>query len=202
MRELLLATNNPGKARELRALIRGEYWVFTTPAERGVDLNVEETGNTFEENAVLKARAFAGASGLITLADDSGLEVDALEGEPGVFSARYAGPNATDKELYEYLLSRLADYPWEKRRARFRCVISIAFPEGEMVLCKGECPGMIALEPKGNNGFGYDPVFWLPEHGRTMAELAPADKNKISHRGKAAEQARLYLDFRLAEAAK
>ncbi|MFO8010456.1 MAG: XTP/dITP diphosphatase [Dehalococcoidia bacterium] len=202
MHELLLATNNPGKARELSALIRGEYWVFTTPAERGVDLNVEETGSTFEENAVLKARSFAGASGLITLADDSGLEVDALEGEPGVFSARYAGRNATDKDLYEYLLSRLADYPWEKRQARFRCVISIAFPDGEMVLCKGECPGVIAFEPKGNNGFGYDPVFWLPEHGKTMAELTPEEKNRISHRGKAAEQARLYLDYRLAEGTK
>jgi len=177
----------------------GERWRFTTPAEEGINLDVEETGTTFEQNAVLKAKAFAKASNLIALADDSGLEVDALDGAPGVLSARYAGPDATDTERNRYLLSRLADIPWEKRQARFRCVIAIAFPNGEMVMCKGECPGIIAFEPKGENGFGYDPIFYLPESDKTMAELDMVRKNEISHRGKAARQAQFYLKTVLQE---
>lgn len=200
MVKLLLATYNQGKARELSALMAGETWRFTTPAEEGLDLNVEETGMTFEANAVLKAVAFTRASGLVTLADDSGLEVDYLNGEPGVFSARYAGSQATDEERNHYLLERLADAPWERRQARFRCVIAIAFPTEEMVLCRGECPGMIAREPKGANGFGYDPVFYLPEFDKTMAELTLEEKNGISHRGKAARQARMFLTARFEDA--
>ena len=191
--KLLIATNNKGKARELSALLAAPIWECTTPAEEGIILDPEETGKTFEENAVAKARAFAKASGLITVADDSGLEVDALNGAPGVYSARYAGPEATDAQRNDYLLARLSGVPWEKRQARFRCVIAIAFPDERLVLCKGECPGLIAFEPRGENGFGYDPIFYLPELGKTMAELTPEEKSRVSHRGKAARKAREFL---------
>ncbi len=197
MEKVLLATNNQGKARELSSLIGGEAWEFTTPAREGINLEVEETGNTLEQNAILKAKAFALASNLIALADDSGLEVDALDGAPGIFSARYAGPEVSDKERNDYLLSKLAGVPWEKRQARFRCVIAIVSNDDEPVLCNGECPGMITFEAMGENGFGYDPVFWLPELGKTMAELPLEIKNEISHRGKAARQAQSYLAARL-----
>lgn len=199
MKKVLLATNNPGKTRELGYLMAGTTWGFTTPAEEGIDLDVEETGTTFEQNAVLKAKEFARISNLISLADDSGLEVDSLGGEPGVFSARYGGPGLTDKQRSEYLLAQLKAVPWEERQARFRCVIVIAFPDGEMVMCKGECLGIITFEPKGKNGFGYDPVFYLPEFDKTMAELDMDHKNEISHRGKAARQAQFYLNTVLAE---
>ncbi len=199
MEKVLIATNNKGKALELGQIISGEQWEFVTPADEGIDLDVEETGVSFEHNAMLKSKAFAKASGLITLADDSGLEVDALGGDPGVYSARYAGPDATDKERNDLLLTQLADVPEGKRQARFRCVIAIALPGDEMVMCKGECNGVIAFEPKGENGFGYDPIFYLPEFQKTMAELTPEEKNRISHRGKAASQAQFYLKTYLAE---
>lgn len=199
LQTVLLATNNQGKARELSSLIAGEAWRFTTLAEQGIELEVEETGITFEQNAVLKAKAFAKASNVITLADDSGLEVDALNGAPGVYSARYAGPEATDDDRNRHLLSELSGVPKEKRQARFRCVIAIAFPDGEMVMCKGECPGVITHEPRGGNGFGYDPIFYLPEFDKTMAELTMEQKNEVSHRGKAARQAQFYLKTVLAE---
>lgn len=199
MHTILLATNNMGKARELSSLIMGDRWEFTTPREQAIDLDVEETGVTFEQNAILKAKAFGRTSGLITLADDSGLEVDALDGAPGVYSARYAGPDATDEERNRYLLSKLSDVPDERRQARFRCVIAIAFPNGEMVMCKGECPGIITREPRGIDGFGYDPVFYFPQFNKTMAELTMEEKNEISHRGKAARQAQYYLKTVLAE---
>lgn len=191
--KLLIATNNQGKARELVALLSDSMWECTTPAQEGITLDPEETGKTFEENAVIKARSFARASGLITLADDSGLEVEALNGAPGIHSARYAGPDATDAQRNDYLLARLSGVPWEKRQARFRCVIAIAFPDERLVLCKGECPGLIAFEPRGENGFGYDPIFYLPELGKTMAELTPEEKSRVSHRGRAIRKAREFL---------
>lgn len=191
--KLLIATNNQGKARELAALLGNSTWECTTPAEEGITLDPEETGKTFEENAVIKARGFARASGLITLADDSGLEVEALNGAPGIHSARYAGPDATDAQRNDYLLARLSGVPREKRQARFRCVIAIAFPDERLVLCKGECTGLIAFEPRGENGFGYDPIFYLPELGKTMAELTPEEKSRVSHRGRAIRKAREFL---------
>jgi len=193
LEKVILATNNKAKIRELSSLISGESWEFTTPAAEGIELDVEETGRSFEENAVLKAKAYAKASNLPAVADDSGLEVDALNGDPGVFSARYAGPDISDKKRNEFLLSNLTNVPWERRTARFRCVIAIAFPEDRLILCKGECRGIIAFEPRGENGFGYDPIFYLPEFDKTMAEISLDEKNKISHRAKAARKAQEFL---------
>ncbi len=147
-----------------------------------------ETGLTFEENARIKATAYARESGLLTLADDSGLEVEALGGEPGVRSARYAGDKASDTDRVKLLLANLANVPQEKRTARFRCVIAIATPQGEAAVCEGECRGYITFEAKGNNGFGYDPVFLFPELGQTMAELTPEVKGQISHRARAVKK--------------
>ena len=192
-RRLLIATNNAGKLREYRLLLKGIPFAVVSPAETDLTLDIAETGKTFEENARLKAKAFAAASGLLALADDSGLEVDALGGEPGIMSARYAGENASDADRVGYLLSKLNGVAWEKRAARFRCVIAIARPGGRIETCSGECVGTIALEPRGGHGFGYDPIFFLPELGMTMAEL-PADmKNRASHRARAAAKAREIL---------
>jgi len=190
---LLLATNNKAKVREYCVLLEGIPFEITTPAGLGITLDVDESGETFEENASLKAKACASISDLLALADDSGLEVDALGGEPGVLSARYAGEGASDRERIEYLLSKLDNVPWEQRVARFRCVIAIASPNGEVTLCQGECPGIIALEPRGEGGFGYDPVFYLPQLDKTMAQLSMEQKNEVSHRGKTARAARNIL---------
>ena len=193
MVKLLVATNNLGKVREYEALLRGLPLTLTYPAQEGIDIELEETGSTFAENARLKATAYARASGLLTLADDSGLEVDALGGEPGTRSARYAGQGASDEDRYRLLLSKLEGVPWEQRTARFRCVIAVAGPQEEVRTAEGACEGVIAFEPKGEHGFGYDPVFYMPEHGQTMAELEPEVKNRTSHRARAAEGARRIL---------
>ena len=191
--KLLLATNNAGKVKEFRSLLLGIPFELVTPQDLGIKTEVAETGTTYEENARLKACALAKESGLLSLADDSGLEVDALNGEPGVMSARYAGNNASDTDRVKYLLSKIVDVPKEKRTARFRCVIAIARPDGPVEFCEGECKGLIAFEPCGKNGFGYDPIFCFPKYGRTMAELPVEIKNRISHRGRAAQKARLFL---------
>ena len=201
MPKLLMATNNQGKAREYRHLLEGLPFQLVTPAEAGIDMTVDERYGTFEENAQLKATSYASLSRLIALADDSGLEVDALGGAPGIRSARFAGDEADDKDRVQHLLAKLKEVPWEKRTARFRCVIAIATPEGRTELCHGECPGVIAFEPKGDNGFGYDPAFYLPEFGKTMAELPPEMKNQVSHRAKAAREAYRMLE-QLAEKVK
>ncbi len=193
MIKLLVATNNPGKVREYEALLKGLPMTLTYPAQEGIDIEVEETGSTFAENARLKATAYARASDLLTLADDSGLEVDALGGEPGTRSARYAGQGASDEDRYRLLLSKLEGVPWERRTARFRCVIAVVRARGEVRIVEGTCEGVIAFEPKGEHGFGYDPVFYMAEHGQTMAELEPKVKNRISHRARAAEGARRIL---------
>ncbi len=170
-------------------------YLIVSPKDIGIKQEINETGKTFEENALLKAKAYASLSNLTTLADDSGLEVDALNGEPGVRSARYAGEGAPQAKLIDYLLQKLSGIPWEERDARFKCVIAIASPDGEMITCHGECQGIITFEPKGKEGFGYDPVFYLPELDKTMAELTMKEKNKVSHRGKAAKEARRYLEL-------
>ena len=200
MIKLLVATNNPGKVREYQALLKGLPLTLTYPAQEGIDIEVEETGSTFAQNARLKATAYARTSGLLTLADDSGLEVDALGGEPGTRSARYAGQGASDEDRYRLLLSKLEGVPWQQRTARFRCVIAVARPQGEVHTAQGTCEGVIAFEPRGEHGFGYDPVFYVPEHGQTMAELEPEVKNRISHRARAAQGARRILQELLAVA--
>ncbi|TSA54312.1 MAG: XTP/dITP diphosphatase [Dehalococcoidia bacterium] len=194
MPRLLLATTNKGKAAEYRDLFKGLDFELVTLDQAGISREADESYNTFEENARHKAAFYAELGGLLTLADDSGLEVDALNGEPGVRSSRYAGDNATDADRVDFLLNKLKDIPQQKRRARFRCVIAVARPGGPVETVEGVCDGYIAMEPRGRNGFGYDPVFYLPEYGRTIAELPPEIKNHVSHRGRAAVKARRLLE--------
>jgi XTP/dITP diphosphohydrolase len=193
MPDLLLATFNPGKIREYLVLLRGIPFRITTLADHGIQDVVAESGSSYEQNARLKAVTYAKLSRTATLADDSGLEVDALGGAPGVRSARYAGEAATDADKVDLVLAKLKGIPQKKRRARFKCVIVIATPEGRTNVCYGECRGIIALEARGENGFGYDPIFFLPEFGKTMAELPPETKNRISHRALAGLKAREVL---------
>ncbi|NPA26883.1 MAG: RdgB/HAM1 family non-canonical purine NTP pyrophosphatase [Chloroflexi bacterium] len=189
MPRLLLATRNPGKQRELRALLAESGWEIVTPEQIGVTWSAEETGRTYAENAAIKALAAARATGLWALADDSGLEVDALDRAPGLYSARFGPPRPegqplTDADRRRYLLQRLAEHPrpWT---ARFRSVVAVAAPEGLRWMADGLCEGEIIPEERGENGFGYDPIFYLPELGRTMAELDLETKNRWSHRGQA-----------------
>ena len=202
MTKLLVGTNNLGKIEEYEELLTdlpGTLEV-TFPAREGLALEVEESGETFEENARIKALAYSQASGLVSLADDSGLEVDALGGAPGVHSARYAGPAATDTDRYHKLLNALADTPTGQRSARFRCVVAIALPDGTVHTTEGTCEGEIGFAPRGEHGFGYDPVFVVKGYaGRTMAELAPEVKNQISHRGRALAAAQPILQKLLLE---
>jgi XTP/dITP diphosphohydrolase len=193
MKKLLLATNNKGKLREYRRLLRGIPFEIVTPLECGITADIAETGATFEENAIQKATTMASLSNLLTLADDSGLEVEALGGAPGPLSHRFAGKNADDTKRVEFLLAKLKAAPDKNRNAQFRCVIAIAEPAGRVEICSGACKGVIIDKPRGNNGFGYDPIFLVPEMGKTMAELTMAQKNKISHRARAAEKARAIL---------
>ena len=193
-RKLLLATNNQAKVREYKSLLRSLPFELVTLAEQGITTVVDEVGESLEENARLKATVLVAQSQLVALADDSGLEVDALGGEPGRLSARYAGEGASDRDRVDYLLSRLKDVPWESRSACFRCVIAIAVPDREVETCSGQCRGFITFEPKGEQGFGYDPVFYLPSLNKTMAELSLEIKNRISHRGRAARKAYRMLE--------
>lgn len=192
--KLLLATNNAGKVAEFRELLAGCGWQLVTPRDVGLSLDVDEIGQTYAENASIKAEAYAKASGLVALADDSGLEIDALDNRPGVMSARYAGPDRTDAERVEALLAELAGVPDERRNARFRAVIAIAEPGGRTELVESSVEGRIAHKARGASGFGYDPIFLLPERGVTMAELPSAEKNSVSHRGAAARKARVVLE--------
>jgi XTP/dITP diphosphohydrolase len=192
MKRLLIATRNPGKLAELRRLVGRRLRLELVAMPAGAP-EVEETGSTFVENARLKAGTIAAWSGEWTLADDSGLEVDALGGAPGVHSSRYAGADASDAERIAKLLEALRDVPRERRTARFRCVIAFAAPDGRTWTVEGACEGVIVSEPRGENGFGYDPVFLLPELGRTMAELTAEEKNRVSHRGRAFAAARTML---------
>ena len=187
---LLLASGNPGKLKELQNLLTNLDVHLVTPKELGIQLDVVETGSSYAENAALKANAFASASGVMTLADDSGLEVDSLNGAPGIRSARYAPqPGATDADRRSYLLRQLEGYPppWQ---ARFRCVIVIASPEKSLHNGEGVCEGEIIPEARGLGGFGYDPIFLVQGTGRTMAELAMEEKNRLSHRALAVQAVR------------
>lgn len=181
--KFVLASHNKGKLAEMQAIL-GELGVeVVMPADVGVDIDVEETGTTFAENAGLKAQAIMQASGLPAIADDSGLCVDALNGAPGVYSARYGGPGLDDVGRYRLLLENMRGQL--DRRCRFVSAICCCFPNGDRVEARGECPGTLAYAPKGEDGFGYDPIFFVPALKKTFAELSPAEKNAISHRGNA-----------------
>ena len=182
--KVILASQNQHKLVELSAILSQLGFEIALESEYGLDIDVDETGTTFEENSLLKAEAVMKASGMPVLADDSGLMVDALNGAPGVYSARYGHKNS-DAERIDYLLENLKDVPAERRTAKFVCVITCLWPDGRKIAARGECPGQILLAPQGQGGFGYDPVFYLPELQKTYAELRPEEKNAISHRGKA-----------------
>jgi XTP/dITP diphosphohydrolase len=191
MQELLIATHNPGKLREYAEIFSGLDLSLRTLAELGIATEIEETGTTFAENARLKAEGYARLSGLPTLADDSGLEVAALDGAPGVYSARYGGVSGAAQ--LQYLLDQMHDVPWHERLARFVCVIALARPDGPTELVEGTLPGVIELAPRGDQGFGYDPLFYVLDEDATLAELPPERKNAISHRAAAARAARAVL---------
>ncbi len=191
---LLIATHNRGKLIEYQELFAGLPLDLVTLDDVGIREDVEENGRSFAENARIKALAYAKQSRLLTLADDSGLEVDALNGEPGVYSKRYAGESVTDAERNEFLLGKLRDVPPDQRTARFQCAIAIAKPNGEMWETSGTCEGEILFAPRGSHGFGYDPIFLFPALGKTMAELSTEEKNRVSHRARAGEGAKVLLD--------
>ena len=185
--KVILASKNPHKLTELSAILSQHGFEIALESEYGLDIDVEETGTTFEENSLLKAEAVMKASGLPVLADDSGLMVDALDGAPGVYSARY-GHKSSDGERTAFLLENMKDVPDDKRTAKFVCVITCLWPDGRKIVARGECPGVITREVHGENGFGYDPVFYLPELGMTYAELPSEQKNAISHRARALQE--------------
>lgn len=182
--KLLLATHNQHKVRELQGLL-ADTGIEVVSLEAYPPMELEESGETFEENAVMKACAAAKATGVWCLADDSGLEVDALMGAPGVYSARYSGPDATDEANNALLLKRMAGVPEEKRGARFVSAVALCSPSGECVVRRGECEGVVGFGLKGDGGFGYDPLFWVPEEQATYAEIPFETKNRISHRARA-----------------
>ena len=185
--KVILASKNPHKLTELSVILSQHGFEIALESEYGLDIDVDETGTTFEENSLLKAKAVMKASGLPVLADDSGLMVDAVDGAPGVYSARY-GHKSSDGERTAFLLENMKDVPDEKRTAKFVCVITCLWPDGRKIVARGECPGVITREVHGENGFGYDPVFYLPELGMTYAELPSEQKNAISHRARALQE--------------
>lgn len=186
--KLVLASNNAHKLAELRAILSTLGMKVVSQREAGVFVEPEENGATFEENSYIKAKTVLDACGLPTVADDSGLMVDALNGAPGVYSARFGGERCkTDRDRLEYLLAEMHDVPDEKRTAHFVSVITMLTPDGGKIVARGECPGRILHEAHGENGFGYDPVFYVPEEGCTFAQLPPERKNQISHRARALE---------------
>ncbi|MBM4762479.1 XTP/dITP diphosphatase [Bacillus sp. B15-48] len=188
MEEVIIATKNRGKAREFERIFNAKGLSVKTLLDFPEIEDVEETGTTFEENAIIKAETIANIVGKMVIADDSGLEVDALEGRPGVYSARYAGTEKNDEANIDKVLTELQDIRENERTARFRCVLAVARPNRETKTFAGTCEGRILLKRKGTNGFGYDPIFFVDEKGLSMAELAPEEKNKISHRAKAIQK--------------
>ena len=199
MKQIIFATGNAGKMKEIREILDGTGWNVLSLKDAGIDTEIEENGTTFEENAKIKAEGIRNwclengipgcsrisAKEIIVLADDSGLEIDWLGGEPGIYSARYMGEDTSYHIKNASLIERLNGVPDEKRTARFVCAVAAAFPDGSVKTVRGTMEGRIGYEEKGENGFGYDPIFYLPEYGCTSAELSGKEKNKISHRGKA-----------------
>lgn len=185
IRKFILATRNRGKLKEIREMLADLPFEVLSMEDAGIFESIEESGNTFEENALIKARKVSGIAGEIAMADDSGLEVDFLDGKPGVRSSRFAGEGASDRDRNDKLLRLLEGVPFDKRNARFVCAVAVAFPDGRHFTARGCCEGFISLSARGENGFGYDPIFYLPEYNMTMAQLSSGEKNRISHRGKA-----------------
>ncbi len=188
MKRIIFATGNAGKLREIRAILSDLNVEVLSMKEAGISADIVEDGKTFEDNALIKARAVRQdekAADAITMADDSGLEVDALDKEPGVYSARYMGEDTSYRIKNQNIIDRLSGVPDEKRTARFVCAMAACLPDGREILVKRTMEGRIGYEERGENGFGYDPIFFLPEYGRTSAEISPEEKNRISHRGKA-----------------
>lgn len=185
MNKLIFATSNQDKMREVREILKDLNMEIVSLKEAGIDVDIVEDGQSFEENALIKARVIRDLTGCLVLADDSGLEVDALNKEPGIYSARYMGEDTSYTIKNANLIERLDGVPDEKRTARFVCVIAAALPDGNSMITRGTIEGIIGYEERGENGFGYDPIFYLPEYGKTTAELSPEEKNAISHRGKA-----------------
>ncbi len=194
MRALLVATTNRHKLEEYRTIFSDIPFQLLSLNDIRLDLDVEETGTTFQENAEIKALTYARASGILSLADDSGLEIDALNGAPGIYSARFAGVDTPYEEKFRLIFERLHGVPVAQRTARFRCVITIAEPSGYHESVEGSIEGIITDVPRGANGFGYDPIFLVPELGKTTAEMPPEQKHQISHRGRAARKARTLLE--------
>lgn len=186
MKKIIVATGNEGKMDEIRQILQGENIQFVSLKDENLqDVEIIENGSTFEENAIIKARTISDLTGQMVLADDSGLEVDYLHGEPGIYSARYLGEDTSYDIKNNHIIDLLAGVPDDQRTARFVCAIACAFPDGRTITVRGVIEGRIGYEQKGENGFGYDPIFYVPELGCTTAELKPEDKNQISHRGRA-----------------
>ena len=183
MKSIILASNNKDKVKEVKEILKG--YDIISMKEAGIDVDIEENGTTFEENALIKARAIMKLTGKITMADDSGLEIDYLNKAPGVYSARFMGHDTSYDIKNKALIQKLEGVKESDRSGRFVCAIAVCFPDGREIVKRGTMEGLIAEEIKGDNGFGYDPIVYLPEYGKTSGELAPEEKNKISHRGKA-----------------
>lgn len=183
--QIIFATGNEGKMKEIRLILEDLGAEILSLKDAGINIEIQEDAKTFEENAVIKAREIMRATGALVLADDSGLEIDYLNGEPGVYSARYLGEDTSYRIKNQNLIDRLEGVPDEQRTARFVCVIAAAFPDGRIITARGAIEGIIGYEERGEGGFGYDPIFWLPEYGCSTAELTMEKKNELSHRGKA-----------------
>lgn len=193
MKKIIFATSNEGKMKEIKMILSDLPVEVLSLKEAGINVNIVEDGNTFEENAVIKAKAISEISNAIVLADDSGLEVDYINKEPGVYSARYMGEDTSYSIKNKSIIDRLADAKGDERSARFVCAIAAAFPDGRVVTTRGTIEGLIAYEEKGDNGFGYDPIMYIPEYDLTTAQMSSELKNSISHRGKALELIKLEL---------
>lgn len=188
MKKIIFATTNENKVREVNMMMEGFDVELVPMTDMGIDVEIEETGTTFEENAIIKAKAICEMTGEIALADDSGLEVDYLDGAPGVYSSRFLGEDTPYEIKNDYIIEKLKDAKGKERSARFACAMAMVFPNGDVETCYGTIEGLIGYEQKGTNGFGYDPIVYVPEYEMTTGEMTPQLKNSISHRGKALEQ--------------
>ena len=197
MKRIIFATTNKDKVREVKMMLEGFDVESCTMKEAGVDVDIVEDGTTFEENAIIKAKTIMEMTGEIAFADDSGLEVDYMDGAPGIYSARFLGEDTSYDVKNNYIIDKLKDAKGSERSARFVCAMAAAFPNGDIETCRGTIEGVIAYEQKGTNGFGYDPIVYVPEYEMTTGEMAPELKNSISHRGKALEQMKEVLRRRL-----